>query len=310
MKIALGLVVGFLALFGGGGAAALQMGQTDYTKAETKIVRLRGNMSLIQITTPQDLNNILVLTGPEGYLLVDHPEVVANAMVQKELDQLGKRPVRFLLNTHWHYDHVGGNEIYGTDAIIVAQENVRTRMMTAQKPFWSPAAIGPYAEKAWPRITFRDSVTIHFDGDDIEMEHYANGHTDSDSVVYFSKANVVAVGDIYNAKGEDLAGGLDILGIARSLEAVLARVNDDTIIVTGHSQPSNKRELALYLPILNAQIEQVRREIAAGKSRKEIEAEGLAADWAPWFAPKKFSGGQDFLGQIYGSIQHTNEVNQ
>jgi cyclase len=252
----------------------------------------------------------LVLTEPEGYLLVDHPEAVANAMVQKELDQLGKRPVRFLLNTHWHYDHVGGNEIYGTDAIIVAQENVRTRMMTAQKPFWSPAAIGPYAEKAWPRITFRDSVTIHFDGDDIEMEHYANGHTDSDSVVYFSKANVVAVGDIYNAKGEDLAGGLDILGIAQSLAAVLARVNDDTIIVTGHSQPSNKRELALYLPILNAQIEQVRREIAAGKSRKEIEAEGLAADWAPWFAPKKFSGGQDFLGQIYGSIQHTNEVNQ
>jgi glyoxylase-like metal-dependent hydrolase (beta-lactamase superfamily II) len=286
------------------------MGQTDYTKAETKIVRLRGNMSLIQITTPQDLNNILVLTGPEGYLLVDHPEAVANAIVQKELDQLGKRPVRFLLNTHWHYDHVGGNEIYGTDAIIVAQENVRTRMMTAQKPFWSPAAIGPYAEKAWPRITFRDSLTIHFDGDDIEMEHYANGHTDSDSLVYFSKANVVAVGDIYNAKGEDLAGGLDILGIAQSLAAVLARVNDDTIIVTGHSQPSNKRELALYLPILNAQIEQVRREIAAGKSRKEIEAEGLAADWAPWFAPKKFSGGQDFLGQIYGSIQHTNEVNQ
>ena len=277
MKIALGLVVGFLALFGGGGVGG---------------------------------NNILVLTGPEGYLLVDHPEAVANAIVQKELDQLGKRPVRFLLNTHWHYDHVGGNEIYGTDAIIVAQENVRTRMMTAQKPFWSPAAIGPYAEKAWPRITFRDSVTIHFDGDDIEMEHYANGHTDSDSVVYFSKANVVAVGDIYNAKGEDLAGGLDILGIAQSLAAVLARVNDDTIIVTGHSQPSNKRELALYLPILNAQIEWVRREIAAGKSRKEIEAEGLAADWAPWFAPKKFSGGQDFLGQIYGSIQHTNEVNQ
>jgi cyclase len=304
------LVVGFLALFGGGGAAAFQMGQTDYTKAETKMVRLRGNMSLIQITTPQDLNNILVLTGPEGYLLVDHPEAVANAIVQKELDQLGKRPVRFLLNTHWHYDHVGGNEIYGTDAIIVAQENVRARMMTAQKPFWSPAAIGPYAEKAWPRITFRDSVTIHFDGDDIEMDHYANGHTDSDSVVYFSKANVVAVGDIYNAKGEDLAGGLDILGIARSLAAVLARVNDDTIIVTGHSQPSNKRELAWYLPILNAQIERVRREIAAGKSRKEIEAEGLAADWAPWFAPKKFSGGQDFLGQIYGSIQHTNEVNQ
>jgi cyclase len=291
-------------------ASAFQMGQTDYTKAETKVVRLRDNLNLIQITTPQDLNNILVLSGAEGYLLVDHPEAVANPIVQKQLDALGKRPVRFLLNTHWHYDHVGGNEIYGPDAIIVAQENVRKRLMTAQKPFWSPAVIGPYPEKAWPRITFRDSVMIHFDGDDIEMDHYAPGHTDSDSVVYFAKANVVVVGDIYNAKGEDLAGGLDMLGIARSLVAVLARINDDTIVVTGHSQPSNKRELAWYLPILNAQIEHVRQEIAAGKSKEEIEAEGLAPDWAPWFAPRKFSGGHDFLGQIYGSIQHTNDVNQ
>jgi len=310
MKFALRVAVGFLVLFCGQGISAFQVGQTDYNKAETKIVPLRGNMSLIQIKTPEDLNNIAVLSGAEGYLLVDHPEAVANAIVQKQLDAIGKRPVRFLLNTHWHYDHVGGNEIYGADAIIVAQENVRSRMMTAQKPFWSPAAIGPYPERAWPRITFRDSLTIHFDGDDIEMDHYANGHTDSDSVVYFAKADVVVVGDIYNAKGEDLAGGLDIVGIARSLAAVLARINEDTIIVTGHSQPSNRRELVLYLSILNAQIERVRREIATGKSKEEIEAEGLAPNWAPGFAPKKFSGGQDFLGQIYGSIQQTNEVNQ
>ncbi|HEY0703763.1 MAG TPA: MBL fold metallo-hydrolase [Candidatus Acidoferrales bacterium] len=290
--------------------SALQMGATDYTKAETKVLPLRDNMALIQIKTPQDLNNILVLSGSEGYLLVDHPEAVANPIVQKALDGTGKRPVRFLLNTHWHYDHVGGNEIYGPDAIIVAHENVRTRMMTAQTPFWSKTPIGPYPERAWPRITFRDSLTIHFDGDDIEMDHYANGHTDTDSVVYFAKANVVDVGDIYNAKGEDLAAGLDLLGIAQSLEAVLARINDQTVIVTGHSQPSNKRELAMYLPILNAQIEHVRQEIAAGKSRKEIEAEGLSSDWAPWFAPKKFSGGRDFIGAIYGSIQHTNPVNQ
>src|SRR5271163_1770181 len=94
-------------------ASAFQMGQTDYTKAETKVVRLRDNLNLIQITTPQDLNNILVLSGAEGYLLVDHPEAVANPIVQGTLDGMGKRPVRFLLNTHWHYDHVGGNEIYG-----------------------------------------------------------------------------------------------------------------------------------------------------------------------------------------------------
>ena len=310
MKNALRLPAGLLAFFFCSAASAFQMGQTDYTKAQTTTIPLRSNLSLIQIKTPQDLNNIVVLSGPEGYLLVDHPETVAGPIVGKELDTLGKRPVRFLLNTHWHYDHVGGNEIYGPDATIVAYENVRTRMMTAQKPFWSPTPIGPYLEKAWPRITFRDSVTIHFDGDDIEMDHYANGHTDTDSVVYFARANAVDVGDIYNARAEDLASGLDMVGIASSLAAVLAHINDDTIIVTGHSQPSNRRDLAQYVQILNATIDGVRRDIAAGKTEKEIADAGLPPIWAPWFAPLKFSGGHDFMRAIYGSLQHTNNPDQ
>jgi cyclase len=304
------LLVALVSFFACGVASAFQVGTTDYTKAETKVVRLRDNLALIQIKTPQDLNNILVLSGPEGFLLVDHPEPAAHALVQAQLDSLGKQPVKFLLNTHWHYDHVGGNEIYGGDATIVAQENVRARLSTAQKPFWSPAPIGPYPAKAWPRITFRDSVTIHFDGDDIEMDHYANGHTDTDSVVYFARANAVDVGDIYNGRGEDLAAGLDMVGIATSLTAVLGHINDETIIVTGHSQPSNRKDLAQYLQILNATIDGVRRDIAAGKTEKEIADAGLPGIWAPWFAPLKFSGGHDFMRAIYGSLQHTNPVDQ
>jgi cyclase len=310
LPIAVGFLFCFPFLVACQPAFALQMGQTDYTKAETKTISLRSNLSLIQIKTPDDLNNIVVFSGPEGYLLVDHPEAVANPIVQKELDALGKRPVRFLLNTHWHYDHVGGNEIYGPGATIVAQENVRTRMMTKQTPYWSPTAIGPYPERAWPRITFRDSVTIHFDGDDIEMDHYATGHTDTDSVVYFAKANAVAVGDIYNARGEDFAGGQDMEGIAKSLAAVLERINDDTVIVTGHSQPSNRRDLALYVKLLNATIEQVRQEIAAGKTEREIVDQGLPADWAQWFAPKPAPDGKYFIDIIYGTLTHENKRDQ
>src|SRR5271168_4074218 len=103
MKLAhrLPIAFGFLFFVACNPASALQIGQTDYTKAETKTISLRGNLAMIQIKTPQDLNNIVVLSGPEGYLLVDHPEAVANPIVQKELDAMGKRPVRFLLNTHW-----------------------------------------------------------------------------------------------------------------------------------------------------------------------------------------------------------------
>src|ERR1700732_1558445 len=273
---------------------AFQVRETDFTKAVTKVLPVRANFTVIQTRTPQDLNNILVLAGPEGYLLVDHPELAANPAIQKALDDMGKRPVKFLLNTHWHYDHVGGNEIYGPDAIIVAQESVRKRLMTKQTPAWSPAPIGPYPERAWPRITFRDSLTIHFDDEDIEMDHYANGHTDGDSVVYFAQANVVDVGDIFDSKG-GLAGGVDMEGIARSLAAILERINDQTIIITGHSRFSNRAELAMYVPLLDQTIAQVRQEVSAGKIEKEIVAEGLPEIWKPWFAPGAVPVGRGFM---------------
>jgi cyclase len=288
---------------------AFQVGTTDFTKGVTKVLPLRDNVTVIQIRTPQDLNNIVVLAGPDGYLLVDHPEAAANPAIQKALDDLGKRPVKFLLNTHWHYDHVGGNEIYGPDAVIVAHENVRKRLMTKQTPFWSPTPIGPYPERAWPRITFRDMVTIHFAGEDIEMDHYANGHTDTDSVVYFAQANVVDVGDIYDGKGS-YAGGADMEGIAHSLSAVLARINDDTVIITGHSEMSNRRELAEYLPLLNQSIALVRQEIARGESEKEVADAGLPEMWKAWFAPHAVPGGHDFMREIYATLVHTNKLDQ
>jgi glyoxylase-like metal-dependent hydrolase (beta-lactamase superfamily II) len=253
-------------------------------------IPLRGSVTLIQIHTLQDLNNIAVLSAPEGYLLVDHPEAASHAVVQKALDDLGKHPVKFLLNTHWHYDHVGGNEIYGPDTIVIAQENARKRLMSRQTPAWSPTPIGPYPERAWPRITFRDSLKIHFGGEDIEMDHYANRHTDGDSVVYFAQANMVDVGDIFFSKGglaagRGLASGIDMEGIARTLSAVLDRINDDTIIINAHSELSNRRDLAMYLPLLEQTIAHVRQEISAGKNEKKIVDEGLPEIWRPWFAP-------------------------
>ena len=310
MKSILRFAFALLPFFAPCAAHAFQVGATDFTKAETKIIPVRANISVIQIRTPQDLNNILVLATPEGYLLVDHPEAVANPIVQKALDSLGKKPVRFLINTHWHYDHVGGNEIYGPDAVIVAHENVRKRMITRQTPYWSPAPIGPYPERAWPRITFRDSLTIHFAGDDIELDHYANGHTDSDSVVYFARENVAVLGDIYDGKGS-LDSGADVEGIAHSLAAVLDRTNDDTILITGHNNDfSNRRDLAQYLPLLNETIAQVRRDIAAGKTEKEVSDAGLPAFWKPWFAPGPVPAAHNFMARVYKTLAHTNPIDQ
>jgi glyoxylase-like metal-dependent hydrolase (beta-lactamase superfamily II) len=287
-----------------------QPGSTDYSHATTKIIQLRGNLTLLEIFTKEDLNHVLILNGSEGLLLVDHPEAVASPLVKKALEPFGDKPVKFLIDTHWHYDHVGGNEIYGPDAIIVAHENVRTRMSTAQKVFWSPKPIGPASEKALPRITYKNSLTIHFDGEDIELDHYVTAHTDSDSVVYFAQANVVHVADIYDGKGS-LAGGADILGIEKSLAAVRDRINDDTIIVTGHSPKlSNRAELTEYLSLLDKTIDDTRAAIAAGKSEADIKASGLPSYWAPWYAPRPVPNEGWFTASIYESLQHTNHLDQ
>jgi glyoxylase-like metal-dependent hydrolase (beta-lactamase superfamily II) len=283
--------------------------QADFTQGVTKVLPVRDNVTVIQIRTPQAVFNTIVLAGPNGYLLVDHPEPAANPAIQKVLESMGRRPVKFLLNTHWHYDHVGGNAIYGPDAIVVAHENVRKRLMTKQSPFWSPRPIGPYPERAWPVVTFREAVRLHFAGEDVEMDHYANGHTDSDSVVYFARANVVDVGDLFWSKG-NVAGGADIEGIARSLSAVLQRINNDTVIVTGHTEMSNRRDLAQYVQLLNETIALVRREIDAGKSEKNIASAGLPELWKPWFAPEDVPAEPEFLEEIYATLTHTNDLNQ
>jgi glyoxylase-like metal-dependent hydrolase (beta-lactamase superfamily II) len=287
----------------------LQPGEADFTKAETKVLPVRGNITLIQIRTPQSVFNTVVLAGPDGYLLVDHPETAANPAIQKALDGLGKRPVKFLLNTHWHYDHVGGNTIYGPDSIIVAHENVRRRLMTKQTPYWSRKPIGPCPERCWPVITFRDVVTVHFAGEEIEMDHYANAHTDSDSVVYFARANAVDVGDLFWSKG-NVAGGADIEGIARSLSAVLDRINADTVVITGHTEISNRRDLAQYVQLLNETIAFVRQEITAGKTQKEVAEAGLPKIWRPWFAPDAVPAEHEFMQGIYATLTHANDLNQ
>jgi cyclase len=291
-------------------ALRAQPGSTDYSKATTKTLKLRGNLTLLLIITPEDINKVLILDGPEGLLLVDHPEAVAAPLVKKTLDEFGAKPVKFLIDTHWHYDHVGGNEIYGPDAVIVAQENVLTRLSTAQTPPWTKTPIGPYPQKALPRVTYKDSMAIHFDGEDIELDHYATGHTDGDSVVFFKHANAVHVADIYDGKGS-LAGGADIVGIAKSLAAVRDRIDADTIIITGHSADlSNRSELTEYVALLDKTIDQVRADIAAGKSKSEIVDAGLPQCWAPWYAPKPVPPEKWFVQGIYESLTHTNRIDQ
>jgi len=274
---------------------AMQMGEVHFSHATATVKQVRGNVYLLQVRAGKgddsSISNIGVLAGGDGYLLVDHPEAASGPVIRKALedfmrerDERGALRVRFLVNTHWHYDHVGGNELYGPETVIVAHENVRKRLTTQQKPFWSPTPIGPYPERAWPRVTYRDSMAIHLDGEDVELVHYGDGHTDGDTVVWFRGANVAQLGDLYHGKGQ-LSGGADMEGIAAALRAVVERANDQTFLITGHGEElSNRRELAEYVQALDDTIFRVKQEIAAGESLKEIQDGGLPEKWKAWAA--------------------------
>lgn len=281
-------------------ASAFQMGTIDYTKLEIKTIPLRANITELDLRTPQDRENIILLSGPDGYLLVDHPEASANPAIQEAIDALGKKPIRFLINTHWHYDHVGGNEIYGPNTVIIAQENVRQRLMTPQKPFWSSTVIGPYPERAWPVITYRDSMTLHYAGEDIELDHYSDSHTDTDSIVYFARANMVEMGDVYLGKGQ-LPENADMDGEAKTLDAVVARINDDTIVISGHGDNSGRRDMAEISALLDDTLPHVRQQIAAGKTMEQIQADGLPGKWAHWGGDAAQPDIREFLKTIYVS---------
>lgn len=290
-------------LFASHPARPLQLGKVDYTKATAKVVPLRGNVSVIQVRAGDSLSNIGVLAGLDGFLLVDHPEASAHPVIQHALDNLGKRPVRFLVNTHWHYDHVGGNEVYAPDAVIVAQENVRNRLMAQQKPWWSPTPIGPYPERAWPTVTFSDSLAIHFAGEDIELVHYAPAHTDGDAVVYFARANIVQTGDVFNGKGEMALGG-DMEGLVQTLYAIASRIDDGTIVIPGHGEITNRAVVLEYANLLTDSIAQVKGEIAAGKTQAQIESEGLPEKWRSWPAADNDPDVSQLNHLIYLSLTH------
>jgi cyclase len=256
---------------------------------------------VLQVRAGDSLSNIGVLAGPDGYLLVDHPEASAHPVIQKTLDGLGKRPVRFVVDTHWHYDHVGGNEFYAPDAVVIAQENVRKRLMTQQKPWWSPTPIGPYPERAWPTVTFSDSLAIHFAGEDVDVVHYAPAHTDGDAIVYFTHANVVQTGDVFNGKGE-LAEGADMEGLMRTLYAIASRINDETIVIPGHGEITNRAAVFEYAELLRDSIAQVKRDIAASKTEAQIQSEGLPANWKSWPAADNAPEVPELLHLIYLSL--------
>jgi len=253
--------------------------QQDFSKVEIQAIHVAGPVHMLLGSG----GNIGVSAGADGILIVDDQFAPLAEKIRAALKKLGEGKLKFVLNTHWHGDHTGGNQEFGREAPIIAHTNVRKRLATRQTIFGKE--IEPSPREALPVITFDDSLSVHFNGEEIRALHVAASHTDGDSVIFFTGSNVVHMGDnFFNGTFPfvDLDSGGDVLGMARAVEDVLSKLPADARVIPGHGPLAGAAELRSYLRMLRETTEIVRKRIALGWDLERIKAEGLPGEWAGW----------------------------
>lgn len=248
--------------------------------------------------------NIAVSHGADGTVVVDDQFAELTARIQAAIAALGAPPAKFLINTHWHGDHSGGNANFSrSGAIIMAQDHVRDRMSTDQSRDGEVTPPSPAA--ALPVITWHDGITVHLNGQAIRTIHMPHAHTDGDSIVWFREANVVHMGDLFLHRVSlpyiDLGSGGNALGVLAAVERVLGMTNETTRFIPGHGPVASRADLTAYRDMLKTVIERVRAERAAGKTLEQIVAMKPAAAFEP--DPPGFINGDSFVTFVYRSLE-------
>ncbi|HYN46256.1 MAG TPA: MBL fold metallo-hydrolase [Allosphingosinicella sp.] len=247
--------------------------------------------------------NIGVSYGADGNILIDDQYAPATERVVAAVRTIDPDPIRFVINTHWHGDHSGGNENLGrAGTVIVAHDNVRLRMSMEQ--IVRGNQVPPSPAGALPVITFSESLTFHLNGDDIRAVHVGHAHTDGDVLVYWTRANVLHMGDTwFNGLLPfiDVDSGGSIDGAIVAVEAGLAIANEDTTIIPGHGPVARRADLIRYRDMLIDLRSRVGQGIAAGRTLDAIKAERHADGYGP---PDGFISPDSLVETIYRSLMH------
>jgi glyoxylase-like metal-dependent hydrolase (beta-lactamase superfamily II) len=257
--------------------------QRDFSDVEIKTTKLADGIYMLEGSG----GNMGLSVGDDGAFLIDDQFAPLTEKIKKAIAAVTDKQIRFVVNTHWHGDHTGGNENMGdAGAILVAHENVRKRMSVEHFNHIWDRTTPPSPDSALPVVTFTTSVTFHWNGEEMHVFHVSDAHTDGDGIIHFKKANVVHMGDtLFNRQYPfiDTSSGGSIHGVIEAANRVLAIADEGTKIIAGHGPLANRKDVEEYRDMLVAIRAKVKALVDQGKSLDEsVAAKPTAAFDEKW----------------------------
>ncbi len=291
-----------LSLFALAFVATQAFAQQDFSKVEITAQKLADTVYMLTGAG----GNIGLSIGDDAVVMVDDQFAPLTPKIQEAIGKLTPKPVKFLVNTHWHFDHTGGNENFaGAGAIIVAHENVRKRMSVESVIEFLGMKFKAEPRAALPSITFTRDTTFDVNGDELFVQHVSNAHTDGDAIVHFRKSNVIHMGDTFFNKLYpfiDSSSGGSVEGVIANADRILKLAGDDTRIIPGHGPLATKADLKAYRDMLATVSGRIKKQVKAGRTLAQvIDSKPTAQFDEVW--GKGFLNAQRFVEMLYKGAQ-------
>jgi Zn-dependent hydrolases, including glyoxylases len=274
----------------------------DFSDVEIKVSKVGGNVYMLKGAG----GNIGFSVGDDGIVLVDDQFAPLADRIKAALKAITDKPLRFVINTHYHFDHIDGNASFQKEAPVIAHHNVRKRLESGGAPGNLGSVkqeLKPAAREALPILTFSQDVTLHLNGEDIRVLHYPSGHTDGDSLIFFPQSNVVHMGDDFVTYGFpfiDLAGGGSVEGMIVAAEYVIANLPADVKVIPGHGLISNLDDVRRFVAMLQETRSVVEKAIKAGQALDQMKHEKILEAWKQWSGD--FISTDAFIETLYNDL--------
>lgn len=274
----------------------------NFDKAQVKAEKLSDNIYMLTGAG----GNLGVSVGEDAVFLIDDQYAPMAPKIKAAIAAISSKPVKFVVNTHWHGDHTGGNEAFAkSDAVIVAHENVRKRMSSDQVIEFLKSSVKASPKAALPVVTFSTNMTFHLNGEDMVVTHQPNAHTDGDAIVHFKNSNILHMGDLFFNKLYpfiDISSGGSVDGVIAAADRALAMSNDATKIIPGHGPMSSKADLLAYRTMLATVAPRIRQLVKDGKTLEQAIAAKPSAEfdavWGKGFVPPA-----RFVEMLYNDVK-------